>query len=83
MVLPKRAQLAPKAILAHAKWSAQGDDYVTSQTEADGLGLALAIVASGAVVHAAGYGLADVREGIPAAQDTMFHLASCGNQLTA
>ena len=82
MALPKCAQLAPKAIIAHAKCSAQIDDCVASQIEADGLGLALAIVVSGAVVHAAGYGLADVREGIPAAQDTMFQLASGGKQLT-
>jgi hypothetical protein len=47
MALPKRAQLAPKAIIAHAKCSAQIDDYVASQIEADGPGLALAIVVSG------------------------------------
>jgi CubicO group peptidase (beta-lactamase class C family) len=82
MALLRRTQPAPKAIRAHAKRSAQIDDYVASQIEADGPGVAVAVVASGTVVHAAGYGLADVREDLPVAQDTIFHLASCGKQFT-
>jgi CubicO group peptidase (beta-lactamase class C family) len=35
------------------------------------------------LVHAAGYGLADIRSGRPIAPDTIFHLASCGKQFTA
>jgi CubicO group peptidase (beta-lactamase class C family) len=58
------------------------DDYVASQIESDGPGLAIAVVASGAVVHSAGYGLADVREDVPVTPDTIFHLASCGKQFT-
>ncbi len=82
MAFLKRTRPMPKAIRAHAERSAQIDDYVASQIETDGPGIALAVVASGTVVHAAGYGLADVREGLPVAQDTIFHLASCGKQFT-
>ena len=45
-------------------------------------GLALAIVKSSAIVHAAGYGLANIKDGAPIVQDTIFHLASCGKQFT-
>ena len=45
--------------------------------------LALGIVKSGAVVHSAGYGLADIQSGLPILPDTIFHLASCGKQFTA
>jgi CubicO group peptidase (beta-lactamase class C family) len=82
MAFFKRTQPMPTAIRAHAERSAKVDDYVASQIEADGPGIALAVVASGTVVHAAGYGLADVREGLPVARDTIFHLASCGKQFT-
>ena len=82
MAFLKRTRPTPKAIRGHAERSAQIDDYVASQIEADGPGLALAVVDSGTVVHAAGYGLADVRSGLPIAQDTIFHLASCGKQFT-
>jgi CubicO group peptidase (beta-lactamase class C family) len=82
MTFLKRTRPTANAIRADAKRSGQIDDYVLSQIEADGPGIALAVVASGTVVHAAGYGLADVPGGLPVAQDTIFHLASCGKQLT-
>lgn len=65
-----------------AERSAQIDDYVSSHIQADGPGLALAVVRSGTAVHVAGYGLADIRTGLPIEQDTIFHLASCGKQFT-
>jgi CubicO group peptidase (beta-lactamase class C family) len=58
------------------------DDSIAALVPADGPGLALAVTASGAVVHAAGYGLSDLRSGSPVAPDTIFHLASCGKQFT-
>jgi CubicO group peptidase (beta-lactamase class C family) len=58
------------------------DDYIARQIQADGPGLALAIVADGAVVHSATFGLANLRKG-PVKLDTIFHLASCGKQFTA
>ncbi|HSP51175.1 MAG TPA: serine hydrolase domain-containing protein, partial [Pseudolabrys sp.] len=82
MAFLKRTQSTSRAIRAHAERSAQIDDYVASQIEADGPGFALAVVAYGTVVHAAAYGLADVRSGLPIEQDTIFHLASCGKQFT-
>jgi CubicO group peptidase (beta-lactamase class C family) len=72
----------PKEIRVDEEGSAQIDDYLADQIEESGPGLALAIVESGHVVHAAGYGLADLRNGRPVAPDTIFHLASCGKQFT-
>jgi CubicO group peptidase (beta-lactamase class C family) len=82
MAFFKRAQPAPTGIRADAGRSAGIDDYVAGQIEADGPGLALAVIASGEIVHAAGYGLADVAEGVAVKPDTIFHLASCGKQFT-
>lgn len=50
--------------------------------EPNGPGLALAVTQAGEIVHAAGYGLADMRSGRTIAPDTIFHLASCGKQFT-
>jgi CubicO group peptidase (beta-lactamase class C family) len=65
----------------HAGTRVQIDDYIASRIRPDGPGLALAVVEAGTVVHAAGYGLADIG-GRPIAPDTIFHLASCGKQFT-
>ena len=62
--------------------SARIDDYLADEIEPDDPGLALAVVAHGTVVHAAGYGLADMRSELPVETDTIFHLASCGKQFT-
>jgi CubicO group peptidase (beta-lactamase class C family) len=78
----RRPQAAPKEVRVDAEGSAQIDDYLAGQIEESGPGLALAVVESGDVVHAAGYGLADLRNGRPVAPDTIFHLASCGKQFT-
>src|SRR5439155_4751850 len=70
------------AIRVDATRSAQIDDHVGGQIRAGEPGLAIAIVKSGAIVHAAGYGLADLRANVAIAPDTIFHLASCGKQFT-
>jgi CubicO group peptidase (beta-lactamase class C family) len=74
-------RILPKAMRAETTPSAWIDGHVASKIQPDGPGLALAVVKAGAVVHAAGYGLADMR-GRPIAPDTIFHLASCGKQFT-
>ena len=71
----------PKATHAETTPSVRIDGYLAGRIRADGPGLALAVVRDGAVVHAAGYGLAD-RRGDPITPDVMFHLASCGKQFT-
>jgi CubicO group peptidase (beta-lactamase class C family) len=78
-----RTPLAPTGIRLDEERSAQIDDYIAEQVPPDGPGLALAVALSGAVVHAAGYGLADLAGARPIAPDTIFHLASCGKQFTA
>jgi CubicO group peptidase (beta-lactamase class C family) len=77
-----RPRAAPSEVRVDAEGSAQIDDYLADQIEGAGPGLALAVVESGGVVHAAGYGLADLRNGRPIAPETIFHLASCGKQFT-
>lgn len=78
-----RPQAAPPpGIRTDQARSARLDDFLASQIEGGGPGLALAVTSGGAVVHAAGYGLADLRAKSPISQDTIFHLASCGKQFT-
>ena len=83
MAFFRRSSPAPAGVRADAERSAEIDDYVAGETEAEGPGLALAVVANGSVAHLVGYGMADVAEGVAVATDTIFHLASCGKQLTA
>jgi CubicO group peptidase (beta-lactamase class C family) len=72
----------PKAGRGDGTPSAQIDDYVAGLVRDSEPGLAIAVVKSGAIVHAAGYGLADLRANVAIAPDTIFHLASCGKQFT-
>lgn len=83
MALFGRSSTAPAGIRADAGRSAEIDDYIAGEIEAQGPGLAIAVVAGGRAVHQAGYGMADVDEGVAVAPNTIFHLASCGKQLTA
>ena len=82
MAFLKRTQSTPQAVRVDPGRSARIDDCVVDQIDADGPGLALAVVADGTVVHAAGYGLADISSGRPVEPDTIFHLASGGKQFT-
>jgi len=79
----RRARSGPTDIRLDADRSAQIDDYLAEQIQPDGPGLALAVAEAGAVVHAVGYGLADIASRRPIAPETIFHLASCGKQFTA
>ena len=67
----------------HAGPAAAIDDCVRSQVRDGDPGLAIAVAKTGAIVHAAGFGLADLRARTPITPDTIFHLASCGKQFTA
>jgi len=82
MALWNRSRSAPAEIRSYQKPSAQIDDYVDGEIAPDGPGLALGVVESGSLVHAAGYGLAAIGRGRSIAPDTIFHLASCGKQFT-
>jgi CubicO group peptidase (beta-lactamase class C family) len=77
-----RTPPAPHGIRVDAERSGEIDSHVASQIRAGAPGLALAVVKSAAVVHAVGYGLADLRRNVAVAPDTIFHLASCGKQFT-
>jgi D-alanyl-D-alanine carboxypeptidase len=82
MAFFRRTGSTAKTVRADASRSAQIDDYVDSEVEADDPGLTLAVMAEGAVVHAAAYGLTEVPGGPAVEPDTIFHLASCGKQFT-
>lgn len=82
MAIWNRGPSARGAIRADPSRSARMDEYVASQIGEDDPGVALSIVKSGALVHAAGYGLSDWRRHLPVTQDTIFHLASTGKQFT-
>jgi CubicO group peptidase (beta-lactamase class C family) len=82
MAFPKYSRPTSKAAHVRAVRPAQIDDYVIRQIDAHGPGLALAVTASGTVVHAASHGLANIRTCRPIEQDTIFHLASGGKQFT-
>ena len=74
-------RILSRAMHAEPTSSAQIDGYIANRIRPDGPGLALAVVKGGVVVHAAGYGLANIG-GRLIAPDTIFHLASCGKQFT-
>ena len=57
-------------------------NHVRRQVRSGGPGLSIAIVKSGTTVHEAGYGLADIRRRMAIEPDTIFHMASCGKQVT-
>lgn len=78
-----RGRAAPTDIRRDAERSRGIDEFLAERVPADGPGLALAVVASGTVVHAAGYGLADIDSRRPIVPEAIFHLASCGKQFTA
>ena len=69
---PPGAAPASEGIRADPQRSAQMDDHVLGQLNAGEPGVALAIVKDGAVVHAAGYGLADLRAQTPVTPGTIF-----------
>lgn len=60
------------------------DDYIKAQMDAFHLpGLSLAVIKGGAIVKAAGYGLADVERRIPATPETIYKIGSVSKQFVA
>jgi CubicO group peptidase (beta-lactamase class C family) len=60
------------------------DDYVARQMKEFHLpGLSLAVVKDGKVVKAQGYGMADVRRGVPVTPETVFKIGSVSKQFIA
>ncbi len=53
-------RILSRAMHAEPTSSAQIDGYIANRIRPDGPGLALAVVKGGIVVHAAGYGLANI-----------------------
>ena len=76
------APQGPKDIRLDPARSARLDAAMARQIRHGEPALAIAVVKDGAPVHVAAYGLADMRGTVAATSGTMFHLASCGKQLT-
>lgn len=62
---------------------AEIDALLKQEIKGNGPGAAVAVVQGGAVVHAGGYGLANLEWNIPVDTDTVFRLASVTKQFTA
>jgi len=73
---------ASGGIRADPSRSARMDEYVLARLGPGAPGVSLAIVKDSAVVHAAGYGLADLYAQEQVTAGTVFHLASAGKQFT-
>ncbi|WP_349368303.1 serine hydrolase domain-containing protein [Salinarimonas sp.] len=59
------------------------DALVAPLVGVDAPGIAVLVAQDGEVLHAAGYGLADIEAGTPVTLDTLFDLASVSKQMTA
>jgi CubicO group peptidase (beta-lactamase class C family) len=59
------------------------DAVMKDWTHKDGPGCAVAVVQRGKVVHAKGYGMADLERDVPITPDTVFDIASTSKQFTA
>ncbi len=59
------------------------DAIVQAEIQPHAPGAAVAVVQNGSVIHANGYGLADVEWNVPIGTDTVFRLASVSKQFTA
>lgn len=78
------ALLAPPVVARADAVGAATDAFVAAEMREQTIpGLAIAVVRSGKVVLARGYGLANVELRTPATADTVFHLASLTKQFTA
>jgi len=70
-------------LLAAGELSDRIDALVGKQVRPDGPGAAVLVVKEGVVLHAKGYGLADVGKQVAIDRTTTFDLASCSKQFTA
>ena len=77
----KRMPYAP-VIRADAAKSGKIDNAANAQVAKSEPGVAIAVIKNGQIVHLAGYGMANLVTKAPVTSETMFHLASCGKQLT-
>lgn len=59
------------------------DHIVEAEIKPESPGVAVAVVQNGEVIHAKGYGLANLEWNIPITPDTVFRLASVSKQFTA
>jgi CubicO group peptidase (beta-lactamase class C family) len=80
---PIAAPPAAIAVVAPDPRAAAVDAIFAPWTTPGSPGCAVAVVSAGSVVHARGYGLADVEHDAPITADTVFHSASLAKQFTA
>jgi CubicO group peptidase (beta-lactamase class C family) len=60
------------------------DDYVAAEMEKQHIpGLSLAVLKNGQIIHAKGYGFANVEHQVPVTPETIFQSGSVGKQFTA
>ena len=79
------------AFHAVAQPSASGNAHLAAKVDAlfaqwdkpDSPGCAVGVIKDGVLVHARGYGMANLEHGIPITPTTVFEIASCSKQFTA
>jgi CubicO group peptidase (beta-lactamase class C family) len=62
--------------------STQIDELMATCTSSTTPGAAVLVIKNGEILHKAGYGLADIEQGIPITPQTIFQIASTGKQFT-
>ncbi len=72
-----------RTTLSQAELSSHVDGYISSFVASDAPGGAVLVVEDGLTLHKAGYGLADLEQGLPITPQSLFQIASVGKQFTA
>ena len=82
---PRTQVPAPKADAddAAARLAERIDAVMKPWANADTPGCAVAVIQHQKMIHAKGYGMADLEHGIPIAPDTVFYIGSISKQFTA
>jgi CubicO group peptidase (beta-lactamase class C family) len=76
--------LTPSALAAQSPVTSRIDQVVRDEMQRQHIpGVSIAVIKGGAVLHARGYGLANVEHQVPADQETIFESGSLGKQFTA
>lgn len=74
---------AGQAATSATEQSRKVDELFTQWTSANSPGAAVLVVRDGRIVHAKGYGMANLEHGVPIRPDTVFDIASVSKQFAA
>jgi CubicO group peptidase (beta-lactamase class C family) len=75
--------VAQPSVPVDASHTAQVDALFAQWDKPDSPGCAVGIIKDGVLIHARGYGMANLEHGIPITPQTVFDIGSCSKQFTA